>query len=283
MSDTLFKKITIGLISIWLVLLALLPFVLVIGSSFLQMGNLHLFRWHFVLSNYEHLFRMTYLHIFLRSLAAAFTTTLLCLLLGYPFAYCIAKAPEKMRTVLLFLIIIPFWTSSLIRTYAIITIIKAHGLLNSLLLSLHLIHQPLQILYTQWASQLGLVYTLFPFMVLPLFATLEKFDWQLVDAARDLGASKRQAFRKVVLPMSVPGILSGCLLVLLPAMTLFYIPDVLGGAKSLLLGNLIYNEFLEVRNWPMGASMSIALTVIMLLFLWVYSKFTNKEQRQALL
>jgi spermidine/putrescine transport system permease protein len=282
MSDRLFRRMVIGCICTWLGVLALLPLLLVMFASFLSKGQNVLFHWHVTLAQYAHLFHFVYLHIFLRSLWVAMITTLLCLLLGYPLAYMIAKAPGKRRMALLFFLIIPFWTSSLIRTYAIITIIKSQGLLNHWLMQLGLIHQPLHILYTQWASQIGLVYSLLPFMVLPLYVTLEKFDWRLLEAARDLGANSWQAFWRVLVPVSMPGVLAGVLLVLLPAMTLFYIPDILGGAKSMLLGNLIYNEFLEMRNWPMGAAISVVLTGIVVAMLFVYFKLTDKNQRQAL-
>lgn len=283
MSDKLFKRIAIGLITAWLSLLALLPFVLVFVSSFLTTGERAIFAWKLTLVHYQHLVSAMYLHIFFRSCIIALAITALCLLLGYPFAYIVARAPKKLRMILLFFIIVPFWTSSLIRSYAIITIIKSEGLLNHVLLVLGFIHHPLQILYTPLATQIGLVYSLFPFMVLPIYVVLEKFDWRLVDAARDLGASAQKAFWRIVVPMSFPGILSGCLLVFLPAMTLFYIPDMLGGAKSMLLGNLIYNEFLEVRNWPMGSAMSVVLTLALLLLLFVYVKLTRRKQRRTLL
>jgi len=283
MTDKLFKRVAIGIIFIWMLLLAVLPYFFVLVASFLQQGDVDFFRWQFTVNNYAILLDPIFLHIFWRSFLTACVTAVGCLILGYPFAYLLARMPLALRNIGLFLIIIPFWTSSLIRTYAIITIIKTQGLLNQLLLSLGVIQQPLHILYTQTASQIGLIYSLLPFMILPLYAALEKFDWRLLDAARDLGANKWRTFWQVVVPLSMPGILSGTLLVLLPAMTLFYIPDILGGAKSILLGNLIQTQFMEMRNWPLGSSVSVVLTVFMTLLLLGYTKLISNKDRQKLL
>ena len=180
--------------------------------------------------------------------------------------------------------IIPFWTSSLIRSYAIVTILKAKGILNSLFIWFGFIHQPLQLLYSGSAVIVGLVYSLLPFMILPLYANIEKLDMRLIDAARDLGATKLTVFRKVVLPLTMPGIIAGIMLVFLPAMSMFYIPDLLGGAKTLLVGNLIENQFLAARNWPMGSTVSIMLTILMGLMLLAYWRSTkiSKEQQELI-
>ena len=171
------------------------------------------------------------------------------------------------------LVIIPFWTSSLIRSYALIAIIKAKGILNSLLIALGIIHQPLSILFTNSAVIIGLVYNLLPFMILPIMTNVERLDNRLIDAARDLGANRFTTFRKVIIPLTMPGIIAGSILVFLPAMTIFYIPDILGGAKSILLGNLIQNQFLIAENWPMGSAISAILTLVLatliLIYVWV--------------
>ena len=169
---------------------------------------------------------------------------------------------------LLLLIIIPFWTSSLVRTYALIAILKSNGILNAILLKLHIIHHPLSLLYTHFAVLCGLIYTLFPFMVLPIFTNMERFDFRLIEAAKDLGANRWSVFFHVFLPNTATGILSGSALVLLPAMTLFYIPNVLGGARSILLGNMIQGQFLVSSNWPQGAATSSLLTLILILGFW---------------
>ena len=179
--------------------------------------------------------------------------------------------------------IIPFWTSSLIRTYAILTILKTKGLLNSALLALGIIHHPIQLIYTNTAVLVAVVYNLLPFMIFPLYSNIEKLDTRLLDAARDLGAGKIKIFKAIILPLTMPGIMAGTLLVFLPAMTLFYIPVLVGGAKSLLLGNLVESQFLEMHNWPGGAATSIVLTLFMLLLIFIYTRFARGKQRQELL
>jgi spermidine/putrescine transport system permease protein len=274
-----FKLASISLITFWLCIFGLLPFVLTFMLSFLSNDPAHFYTFKPTLSHYTSLIDPLFLRVFIRSFFTALITTTCCLLIGYPFAYALARLPKKVRTLGLFLVIIPFWTSSLIRSFAIITIIKAQGLLNQVLLHWHWITHPLQILYTPIASQIGLIYTLLPFMILPIYSNLEKFDWRLLDAAADLGAKRCRRFWQVVLPISMPGILSGILLVFLPAMTLFYIPDILGGAKSLLLGNLIYSEFLDYHNWPLGASISIVLTAFMFCLMMIYLRFSPKRSQ----
>jgi spermidine/putrescine transport system permease protein len=283
MNDKQFKKWSIYLLSGWLGIFALLPFLFILIASFLQRGQDQFFILHFTLKNYGDLFHPLYFHVFIRSLRLALTTTFFCLIIAYPFAYILSRLKGTSRLFLLLLVIIPFWTSSLIRTYAIVAIIQANGLLNHLLLSLGIIHRPLQILYTSTAVIIGLVYSLLPFMILPLYANLEKFDWHLFDAAKDLGANKWQIYSRILIPLTLPGILAGILLVILPAMTMFYIPDILGGARSLLLGNLIKQQFLDAQNWPLGSAVSVMLTLLMSILLSAYWKLTNTKQRSYLL
>lgn len=283
MNDRIFKYFSISSITFWLVLLGLLPILLVILGSFLTQGEVDFFTLHITLQNYIELLTTNYFFVFLRSFYLAGLTVIFCLLLGYPFAYMIAKLPDRIKPVLIFLLILPFWTSSLIRIYSIIIIIGAQGYINHFLLWLGVIHHPLQILFTKASVLIGLVYSLLPFMVLPLYSNLEKFDWRLIDAARDLGASRWRALTKIVIPITTPGIIAGIMLVLLPAMTMFYIPDILGGAKSLLLGNLIKNQFIEARNWPLGSAVSVMLTMLMGVLLFVYWKATSARQRRELL
>lgn len=279
-----FRLLAIGSILIWLICLALVPFLLIIGVSFLSIGHgQSLVQLPITTHAYQQLLQPIFLKVLWRSIEVSAITTLLCLILGYPFAYCLTRLPARFRNLALLLLIIPFWTSSLIRAYAITTILKAHGLFNQALLDLGIIQQPLQLLYTPLATQVGLVYGLLPFMVLPIYSVLEKLDWDLVDAARDLGASRPQTFLRIILPLSRSGIFSGILLVFLPAMTLFYIPKVLGGARSMLLGNLINNEFLQTQNWPLGSALSVTLTLLMLILLWLYYRSTKRRERQRLL
>ena len=277
--DKTFKSITITSVYFWLMIFGILPIILVIVCSFLRNTPNQLYTWHFTLDNYRILFSWIYLDVFWRSLKLALIVTTLSLIMGYPFAYCLTRLPEKIKRMMALFVIIPFWTSSLLRSYAIITIIHAHGIINNVLMSLGIIHAPLQILYTNFAVLLGLVYNLLPFVVLPLFSNIEKLDRNLVDAAHDLGANSVTTFVRVILPLTRSGIYSAILLTFLPAMTLFYIPDLLGGAKSLLLGNLIEMQFLESRNWPLGSAVSMGLTLLMGILLIFYFRTIPEKER----
>ena len=283
MHNSKFKKFSITLLAIWLLFLALIPFALVFIGSFLKPGAEDFFAFQITLGNYAKLFYLPYFKVFLRSFYLAGITAFFCLLLAYPFVYILVKLKPRLRAVMLFLLIIPFWTSSLIRIYSLIIFIRAHGLLNHFLLYFGIIQHPLEIMFTQTAILIGMIYSMLPFMILPLYANLEKFDWRLIEAAQDLGASRLYTLYKIILPITMPGIVAGIILVLLPAVTMFYIPDILGGAKSVLLGNLIKNQFIEVKNWPMGCAISVALTVIMGVMLIIYHKASVGKERQALL
>lgn len=277
-----FRRFSLSLIWIWLIIFALFPALLVLIASFLHKNPLSLVDLPLTWNNYKHLLNTAYLKIFLQSLYIAGTSTLLCLLIGYPFAYLIAQTKTHYKALLLLLVIIPFWTSSLIRTYAIMAILKTKGIVNTLLLALGIIHQPLQLLYTNTAVFIGLVYDLLPFMILPLYANIEKLDHTLIDAARDLGARRITIFLKIILPLTLPGILAGVLLVFLPALTLFFVPVMLGGARSLLLGNLIQNQFLTLIDWPMGSATSVILIVIMAILLGVYWRYSSKDRQELM-
>lgn len=278
-----FRVFSISLLWLWLFIFALLPFCLVIAASFLSHSENSMFQLPVTLSNYLQLNDYIYIRIFEKSFFIAGLCTLWCLILGYPFAYIIARNQSRWKNFLILLVIIPFWTSSLIRSYALIAVIKAKGILNSLLIFLGIIHQPIPILFTNTAVMIGLVYNLLPFMILPIMTNVERLDNRLVDAARDLGANKFTTFSKVIIPLTMPGIVAGSILVFLPAMTLFYIPDILGGAKSILLGNLIQNQFLIAENWPMGSAVSTVLTILLASLIGIYLWATRGKKREALL
>ncbi len=278
--DNGFRNFSLTLIWVWLFLFALLPFCLVVITSFMGHSEKQLMQLPFTWQNYAQLNNATYLRIFEKSFLIAGVSTLLCLVLGYPFAYVIARLESQWKGFLILLVIIPFWTSSLIRSYALIAIIKAKGILNSVLIGLGLIHQPFSILFTNTAVIIGLVYNLLPFMILPIMTNVERLDEQLVDAARDLGANKFTTFKKIIIPLTMPGIIAGSILVFLPAMTIFYIPDILGGAKSILLGNLIQNQFLIAENWPVGSAVSTVLTLVLATLILVYFWVTRGNKKQ---
>lgn len=263
---------------VWLVIFGILPLALVVVYSFAHRGTYGGIEFTFTLENYVRLADPLYLAILWRSFAFAFATTVLCLLLGYPLAYAIASSPEPRKNRLLLLMIVPFWTNFLIRTYAWIIILRSQGLINGFLIRLGFISEPLKMLYTPGAVLLGFVYNWLPYMVLPLYASLEKIDRSYIEAAMDLGARGKAVLTRVILPLSLPGIAAGCILVFIPALAMFAIPDLLGGARTMLVGNLIKNQFLSARNWPFGSAASVVLMVTMLIALFIYRHVVQKTQ-----
>lgn len=275
-----FQTVAIGIIFAWLIFFVLVPNLLVFATSFMTKDSSNLIDFTFSLDSYKRLIDPLYSQVLWNSLYMAGISTIICLVIGYPFAFIIAKIPAKYRPFLLFLVVLPFWTNSLIRIYGMKIFLGVKGLLNESLMWLGLIEKPIRILNTEAAVVIGLVYILLPFMILPLYSSIEKIDGRLLEAAKDLGANAFQRFIRVIIPLTMPGIIAGCLLVLLPAMGMFYVADLLGGAKVLLVGNIIKSEFLVTRNWPFGAAISIALTVLMALMLYVYyraNKLMNKK------
>ncbi|PIS68255.1 spermidine/putrescine ABC transporter permease PotB [Vibrio parahaemolyticus] len=270
----------ITLIVGWLTLFVLVPNLMIIGTSFLTRDEANLIELTFTFDNYLRLLDPLYAKVLMHSFYMAIIATLLCLIIGYPFAYIVAKMPEKSRPFMLFLVIVPFWTNSLIRTYGLKIVLGTQGILNKSLMAMDIIDKPLRLMYTETAVMIGLVYILLPFMILPLYSAIEKLDNTYIEAAKDLGASKLQTITKVILPLTMPGIIGGCLLVLLPALGMFYISDLLGGAKNLLIGNVIKSQVLNARDWPFGAATSIALTIAMAIMLYAYyraGKLLNKK------
>ncbi|EKO3894090.1 spermidine/putrescine ABC transporter permease PotB [Vibrio metschnikovii] len=264
----------------WLGLFVLIPNLMIIVTSFLTRDESNLIAFTFTFDNYLRLMDPIYARVMLHSFYMAIVATLICLVVGYPFAYIVAKMPQKWRPIMLFLVIVPFWTNSLIRTYGLKIVLGTQGILNKALLSIGIIDTPIRIMFTETAVMIGLVYILLPFMILPLYSAIEKLDHTYIEAARDLGANKLQTLIKVIFPLTMPGIIGGCLLVLLPALGMFYISDLLGGAKNLLIGNVIKSQVLNARDWPFGAATSIALTLAMAVMLYAYyraGKLLNKK------
>lgn len=232
------------------------------------------------LANYRQTLETLYLGIAWRSLWMAALTTVLCLAIGFPAAYALALvAPRRRRGLLLGLVVVPFWTSFLIRTYAWMFILRSEGLLNHLLLLSGLASRPTSLLYTEAAVLIGLVYGELPFMILPLYAALERLDRSLLEAAADLGAARGAVLRRVTVPLALPGIVAGVVLVFIPSLGQFVVSDLLGGAHSMLIGNLVQNQFAVARNQPFGAALALELTAAVLLLLFAYSRFSRRARR----
>jgi ABC-type spermidine/putrescine transport system, permease component I len=223
-----------------------------------------------------------YVNAYLSSLLIAAVSTVFTLLVGYPVAYGMARAPTAIRPVLLMMVILPFWTSFLIRVYAWIGILKPEGLLNQFLLFLGVIDQPLVILNTTAAIIIGIVYSYLPFMVLPLYATLEKMDYALVEAAEDLGCTPLAAFWKITLPLSMPGVIAGSMLVFIPAVGEFVIPDLLGGSRTLMIGKTLWNEFFSNRDWPVSSAVAIVLLVVLVVPIAYFQRAQARARERGL-
>ena len=280
MTTRKFQNIIVTVIFAWLIFFVLIPNLLVFTVSFLSKDSSNFYALPFTFESYTRLFEPLYAQVVWNSLYMSSIATVICLIIGYPFAFMIAKIEPKYRAILLFLVVLPFWTNSLIRIYGMKIFLGVKGILNEALLGLGFISEPIRILNTEAAVIIGLVYLLLPFMILPLYSAIEKLDHRLLEAAKDLGANAFQRFIKVIIPLTMPGIISGCLLVLLPAMGMFYVADLLGGAKVLLVGNVIKSEFLISRNWPFGSAISIGLTILMAVLIFVYykaNKLLNKK------
>jgi spermidine/putrescine transport system permease protein len=261
----------------WALAFVVAPAVIMLVYSFASRGTLGGVVYDFTLDNYKSVADPVYLQIVIRSIGYAAVTTAICLLAGYPVAYLIGRADERWRNLLLMAVMVPFWTSFLIRTYAWVTILKSEGLLNSLLIQFRLIAEPLEMLYTPGAVVLGLVYTFLPFMILPIYTSVEKLEGALIEAALDLGAGPLRAFSRVIVPLTSPGIAAGVLLVFVPALGIFAVNDILGGGRVDMIGNIIENQFKTARNWPFGAALGTSLLVS---FAAIYF-YVNRRQRTA--
>jgi spermidine/putrescine transport system permease protein len=257
-------------------LFVFIPLLLVLVISFAERGIYGGIEWTLSVANYAAIVDPLYLRIYWRSCFLAICTSALCLLLGFPLAYYIVRAPARMQGVWLLLVIMPFWTNFLVRTYAWMFILRTEGLLNTMLRGLGLISQPMDILYTDTAVLIGLVYGYLPFMVLPLYAALARLDQSLIEAAGDLYASGWSVFWRVVLPLTKPGVIAGLVLVFIPSIGAFLTPDLLGGARTMMVGNLIQHEYLVVRDWPFGSAVSFVLMAFVLVGVGAYVKFDGR-------
>lgn len=270
---------------VWLFAFVVAPTVILAVYSFCQRDELGQIVYHFTWDNYRRIFidpdtggfGSTYFTVFVRSVIYAALTTFICLVVGYPVAWFIGRAPEHRRNLLLTLVMIPFWTSFLIRTYAWITILSTNGLLNGFLQYTRLITEPFDMMYTPGAVVLGLVYSYLPFLILPVYGSVEKLDNSLVEAAFDLGAGPIRAFQKVILPLTKPGVVAGILLVFIPAIGMFAIIQLMGGGSDPTIGEVIQNQFGPARDWPFGAALGMTLLAIFAIAFW----FTSRKQTQA--
>ena len=271
------RRFLIGLPFIWLMVFFLLPLAIVAAISFAESADsIPPFKLIWTMANYRALCSGC-LGAYTNSLALAALATALCLLVGYAIAFAIARTPGVWRQLLLFLVMLPFWTSFLIRVYAWIAILQPSGLVNRLLLASGVIEAPLPLLYNDFSVTLGLVYSYLPFMILPLYGSLSRLDESLVEAAADLGARPRRVFLDVILPLSLPGIAAGCLLVFIPAVGEFVIPDLLGGPGTLMVGKMLWQEFFDNVDWPAAAAIAMALVVMLMLPLLVAQRFLERE------
>lgn len=283
--------------ALWILLFFNLPILIVLFISFVERGRAGSIRLPpvYTLDNYAQLFNacssefagpecdpFLYLGIFGHSVRIGLVVTLWCILLGYPLSYFISKQKQVWRDALMILVIIPFWTNFLVRTYALKQVLATEGLLNSFLMNLGLIGQPLDLLFNEFAVVVGLVYGYLPFAILPMYASIEKFDHTLMEAAADLGASSARAFLRVMLPLTMPGVVAALVLVFVPVVGAFITPDIMGGGKIEMIGTLINRQFGVSRNWPFGSAMSLMLMLLVLIGVIAYFRSSTEETRRAM-
>ncbi len=289
------KSLVVFVPFFWLLVFFLAPFFIVLKISvseatiasppFLPMlewvdeGVMHI---KLVFDNFAYLWEDDlYFNTYVNSLKISSISTLFCLLIGYPMAYAIVRANETQKNILLMMIILPFWTSFLLRVYAWMGLLADQGTINDLLIALGIVDTPVRLLYTQFAVYVGIVYTYLPFMILPLYANMEKLDWELLEAAADLGAKPATTFLTVTLPMTLPGVIAGGLLVFIPATGEYVIPDMLGGGNVLMIGRVLYNEFNSNVDWPVASAVAIALLLVLVLPMMLYQHVQAKESEAA--
>lgn len=275
------SKFLLTPVLLWMSLFLIIPMLIVIGISFLSrdaQGNL---MFELSMEGYKTFFDPLYLGIYWDTLVLSLLTTIICLLVSYPLAYYIAGASPRIQTWGLILITIPFWINFLIRTYAWVLLLRTQGVVNSLLMWLGWIDEPIQMLYTYGAVLLGMVYNFIPFMVLPIYVALEQMDKRLLDAASDLGASKWKAFRHITLPQSKSGIMTGSVLVYVSTSGMFVVTDILGGAKSSMISNIIQSQFLGARNWPFGAALSVIFVATSLVLILLFNRAMQARHQRV--
>lgn len=272
---------TAGPAAFWMMFFVLLPMLYIVFISFMTRDTYGGVVYEFTLDNYIGMFEPIYIKIILKSLWLALMTTVVCLLIGYPFAYFIARKPSRTAAKMMMLIMIPFWTSTMVRLYSINILGQPNGFVNKFLLNIGIIDEPLMLLYNDTIVIIGLIMSMLPFAVLPLYASIEKLDYAYIEASGDLGAKPARTFWKVTIPMTMPGIFASVILVFIPSLGMYYVPETLGGGKVMLIGSLIRNQFLVTRNWPFGASMAVLLIIMTLIMMFLYSRIAKLDEMEV--
>ena len=258
------------------------PLLYMVALSFAQPKAGHGVEWVFTLANYKKILDPVYMKTFTGSFQLAVTSTIIICLIGYPFGYFMAKLSEQWKKRAMIFLMLPFWVNSLIRLYGWIIILQKKGLLNFVLMKLGIIEKPLSILYSYPAIVIGMIYVLLPFMIMSVYSSAEKLDWSYVEAARDLGASRLQAFFTITLKLTLPGLLSGVILTFVPSMGLFFIADILGGNKVVLFGSLIQDQMTRGSNWPFAAALAVVMMVLTTVLIMIYRKVTNARELEGI-
>ena len=271
-ANTIPALFTVGPVTLLMILLVAVPLVYVGIMSFCSLDEFYNVTYDFTFDNYKRLINADYIKIYVQSIVIALVTTLICIIIAYPFSYVIARTKSRKKQLLYMLVIIPFWTNSLIRVYGWRTFLGTSGWLNGLLVALNLVEEPLDFLFKRGTTILGMVYCLIPFMVLPLYTAIEKLDSSLLEASSDLGAKPYKTFIEVILPLTSSGIFSGSIMIFIPCLGYFFISDILGGGNSDVIGNLIERQFQSGNNWPLGAALSIILIAVTLILVKIYQR-----------
>lgn len=271
-----------GPVSLWMIIFVTIPMLFIIYISFMTRGTFGGVEYTPSLESYQTLMEVTYFHIILKSIGVAAETTIACLLVGYPFAYFIARKPPDVASRLITLLMIPFWTNSLMRLNAWMLIFQTNGPVNNFMLKYRMIDKPITFIFTDGLVLLGLITNYLPFAVLPMYSSIEKLEKPILEASADLGAKPSVTMLRIILPLTFPGIFSAIILTFIPALGTYVITDMLGGGKVLYIGNIIKNQFGAIRNWPLGAALSVILLAITALMIFVYSRFAKVEDMEVI-
>ena len=270
-----------GPVSVWMILFVTIPMLYVIFISFMSRGVFGDVVYEFSTESYSTILDPTYFQVILKSLKAAGLTTVLCLLIGYPFAYIIARKPKDVAAKMITLLMIPFWTNSLMRLNSWLLLFQTSGPVNNFLVNTGIVDKPISFIYTDELVLIGLITNMLPFAVLPMYSTIEKLEKSMLEASADLGANPRTTFCRITLPITFPGIFSAIIQTFIPSLGIYTVTDMLGGGKVLFIGNIIKNQFGSIRNWPLGAALSVLLIVVTMLLIFIYTRFAKIEDMEV--